>query len=306
VLDQLKKKRWDDDFEDIEDDDSIESRNTLLSKDDPQMLQDHLNTSFKQAYTALHDKISTLLETYKDNENIGQMSVYVLRILRDIRSELPKDPSLQFFGLSLVTPLHQNLAALVSADAVEGLAKSLKRKNAAGRALWEGKPELPVQSSPGTVKFLRSLSMAMANMGSDLWSPAAVRVLKARLSSELGARWSVVLEAPEKKDGDQSNGAKTDEVEANGDSVTEEADESQVASQVPDLAKRKDMLTQSLFDMFVLLEVLDVQSDVEGGWKTAENAVRTEIDLEASSRKRLQQGANEFWKRTSLLFGLLA
>ncbi len=43
VLDQLKKQRWDDDLEEIEDDLSLESRNALLSTEDPQMLQDRLN-----------------------------------------------------------------------------------------------------------------------------------------------------------------------------------------------------------------------------------------------------------------------
>ena len=60
VLDQLKNQRWDDDLEDIEDDLSLESRNTLLSSEDPNMLQDHLDSSLKSAYSDLDEHINTL------------------------------------------------------------------------------------------------------------------------------------------------------------------------------------------------------------------------------------------------------
>ncbi len=47
VIEQLKKQRWDDDLEDIEDDLSLASRNSLLSLDDPQLLQHHLISALK-------------------------------------------------------------------------------------------------------------------------------------------------------------------------------------------------------------------------------------------------------------------
>lgn len=307
VLDQLKKQRWDDDLEDIEDDASIESRNALLSRDDPQMLQEHLDASLEKAYTDLHEKISTLLETYKDSEHIGQMSTYTLRILRDIRSDLPKNASVQFFGLALISPLHRNLAALVSADSVERLLKSFHGKNVPGRSLWEGNPELPVQSSPGTFRFLHGLNMAMASMGSDLWSPAAVRVLKGYLRSELGSRWNTALEVHGDKGSGAVNGIKTNGVEASGDPETEGTDGDQVDNAAAiDPAKRKDTLTQSLFDLLFLKEALEATADGKDGLQTIRTGLQSQIDLEPSSQKRLQQSAKEFWKRTSLLFGLLA
>lgn len=306
VIDQLKRQRWDDDLEDIEDDTSIESRNGLLSKDDPQMLQDHLDSSLEKAYRDLHEKISTLLDTYKDGKDIGQVSVYILRVIRDIRDELPKNQSLQFFGLSLVYPLHQNLAALVSADALECLLKSFGRKSVPGRALWEGKPELPVQSSPMTFKFLHRLSLAMAGMGSDLWTPAAVCVLKDHLRSELGSRWNPDLHDREKAPASVIE-AKTNRAAVNGDSGTESVDKEQLGSvEAISMTKRKDALVQSLFDVLVLQEALQAKSDIQDGLHAMESSLQSHIDMESASHKRLQQGAKEFWKRTSLLFGLLA
>lgn len=305
VIDQLKNQRWDDDLEDMEDDANIESRNTILSQDDPQMLQEHLDASLKKAYTELHEKISALLETYKDSKDLGQMSVYVLRILRDIRAELPKNKALQFFGLSIVPPLHQNIAALVSANAVNRLLKPSSKKSVPGRALWEGKPELPVQSSPRTFKFLHGLNSDMAKLGSDLWSPAAVSVLKGHLRSELGSRWDTTVEVQEEEVPETVN-EKADDVVANGESQTEASDEKQLDSAKPiDSTKRKDILTQSLFDIFLLQEAFEATADTKDGLRALGDATQSQIDLEPASQKRLQQGAKEFWKRTSLLFGLL-
>jgi hypothetical protein len=303
VLDQLKKQRWDEDLENTEDDDSIESRNTLLSTDDPQMMQDHLDTSLEKAYKELHAKISTLLDASKESENIGHISVYVLRVIRDIRGELPKNPSLQFFGLSLVGPLHQNLAALISSDAIEGLLKSLARRSAPGRALWEGTPELPVQSSPGAFKFLNGVTMSMASIGSDLWTPAAVRVLKAHLRSELESRGTALLQSQ----GEMASDKKTNGAAVNGDSGTEPADkEESDDKKASKIAKQKDALIQNMFDILFLQEALQAKPDAQDGLQTIERSVKSQMDMENASYKRLQQASKEFWKKTSLLFGLLA
>lgn len=305
VLDQLKKQRWDDDLEDIEDDASIESRNALLVKDDPQMLQDHLNTSLEKAYKDLHERLSVLLDTYTDSEDRGQISVYILRTIRDIRGELPKNVSLQFFGLSLVPPLHRNLAALVSADSVEILVKSFNRKNVPGRALWEGSPELPVQASPRTFKFLHRLSLAMASIGSDLWTPAAVGVLKEQLCTELGSSWETGVNVQGEHKPGSVGEANANGVEASESSVavTAEKDDSTEAAS---MAKQKDAMIQTLFDILVLQEALQAKADTRDGLQAIEDSLKSKIDMEPSSYKRLQQGAKEFWTRTNLLFGLLA
>ncbi|KAF7944464.1 hypothetical protein EAE96_010855 [Botrytis aclada] len=304
-IDQLKKQRWDDDLEDMEDDESLESRQNLLSKEDPQMLQDHLDSSLEESFQELHTKITSLVDQHKDNTSIGKISVYILRILRDIRAELPSIPALQKFGLSVISSLHENLAGMVSGKHVLALAKSLKKKKVAGRALWEGTPELPVQPSPATFKFLRGLSTAMADAGADLWSPVAVKVLKAHLDSQIGDQWSIALKEKEEVASDGTNEPPT---EAPGTDV--EKNEGDAPAPAPvvevDEEKQKDLLKQSLFDIFVLQKALASQSDAEENkLKNLADEVEAKLDLEGREKKRVVNGAAEYWKRCSLLFGLL-
>jgi hypothetical protein len=297
LVEQLKKQRWDDDLEDIEDDLVLESRNTALSQEDPQMLQDELDTKLESAYKELHERIEQLLKIYKDDDNIGQIGIYVLRIIRDLRADLPKGSPLRSFGLSLVPALHQQVASSVSTASVEAFVKSSARTKVPGRALWEGDPELPVQPTPNTFKFLRALSTAMGSAGSDLWSTHAVKTLKLHISAELSKNWMTSLDTAtaSKVNGKSVN----DDVESeNGvkEDVKEESTEEEDKLQ-------KELLTQSLFDLLVFKEAFCTDGDILDG---VEKDIEAKIDLDTSSRKRLQHGAREYWKRTSLLFGLLA
>ncbi|KAE8446161.1 hypothetical protein EG329_012534 [Mollisiaceae sp. DMI_Dod_QoI] len=330
VIDDLKKQKWDDDLEDIEDDLSLESRSTLLSTDDPQMLQDHLDSSLKNSYKELHDRLASLLSVYEESEQCGQISVYLLRIIRDIRSELPKNAALRHFGLSLVPTLHEQLAATTYSHSVEVFVKSLRKTRVAGRTLWEGEPELPVQPSPSTFKLLYSLATAMAQIGCDLWSPAAIAVLKRHLSLELVSRWSTALK--EQNGAKDSKESKINGTTTNGDVATKEPAEEVEGVESPELDEetsgadgkesteaanvaamadvkaQADLHIQSLFDVLVLqnaFEISNSNTSPEDGLRELENALGSQTDLDAASITRLQQVAKDYWKRTSLLFGLL-
>ncbi|CAL3965717.1 unnamed protein product [Diplocarpon coronariae] len=314
ILEQLKKQRWDDDLEDIEDDLSIESRNNLLSTEDPKMLQEHLDTSLEETYRLLHDKISALLGTYEESEQIGPMSMYLLRIIRDIRSELPKNTTLQGFGLPLVPPLHQRLVIEVSTAPLQAYSTTFTRERVAGRALWEGTPELPVQPSPGTFKLLHSLSLSMARMGGDLWSPAAVRLLKGKLSAGIGQGWSeALISRVEAKvngatEGEETiSGVETNHVEdsTNGDERNEPKEEA--PTETVEVPKTDDVSIQSLFDVLLLQSAFErPDPGSEDGLITLGSTMEEKLELDAAARKRLRVSAKEYWKRTSLLFGLLA
>lgn len=327
VIEQLKKQKWDDDLEDIEDDLSLESRNTLLSTEDPQMLQDHLGSGLEKAYKELHEKIASLLSTYQDSEYSGPISVYLLRITRDIRLEMPKNTALRQFGLSLIPTLHEQLASTTSLASLEAFTKATKTGRVAGRALWEGEPELPVQPSPSTFKLLHSLATSMAKTGCDLWSPAAVIVLKRQVDSELADRWSAALkEQKESKEikvnGTTSNGDATAEEHTEGaDGVASEHSpdsnatngvetvEAPKATEVVDPDVQRDLAIQFLFDVLLLqsaFETPEPAASSENGLKKLETTLESQTDLDAASSERLQQSAKEYWKRISLLFGLLA
>lgn len=302
VIDELKKQRWDDDLEDIEDEESLESRQNLLSKKDPQMLQDHLDSSLEKAFQELHTKITTLVEQYKDSEHIGKISMYILRILRDIRAELPTNPSLQQFGLSLIPSLHESLASTVSEKPISSLAKSLKKKKVAGRALWEGTPELPIQPSPATFKFLRALSNAMADAGADLWSPIAIKTLKVHLDSQINEKWSIALS--EKMASNKTTTSSSNPPDTEKSAETEEPKnevQSPLDKEVEE-EKEKNLLKQYLFDIFVLQQALALQS-IQFGDKEKEkekgimgmkiknlsDEIELELKLEMQERKRVME-----------------
>lgn len=300
-IEQLKKQRWDDDLEDIEDDLILESRNTLLSKDDPNMLQDHLNTSLEKAYKDLHEKIASMLASY-EGEQIGSVSIYILRIIRDIRTELPKNKSLQSFGLALVPLLHERLASSTSEELIKSYSRSFFKKKVTGRSLWEGSPELPVQPSPATFKLLNGLTLAMANAGNDLWSPTAIAVLKKHLRTELARSWFGTLKDQEEKAASLTNGATT-----NGEVDPDEAKEEQSNGvEVVDPVHRREVLIQSLFDVLLLQSSFELPVAADDEFQKLGVKLEEQVDLESTSRKRLQQAAKDYWKRTVLLFGLLA
>lgn len=308
VIESLKKQRWDDDLDDIEDDLSIESRNISLSKEDPKMLQDHLNSSLEKAYIDLQEKITTLLATYEESENVGQISVYLIRVLREIRSDIPKDSSSRGFGLRLVPSLHKTLGVIASEDVVERFARSLTREKLVGRSLWEGDPELPIQPSPKIFKVLRGLSEAMADFGGDLWSPAAVASLKQHLRTVLSESWATALKTTAKENPNKINGTKPNGAAVNGESETSQIPESNEtpSPEVNDEEKQKDILIQSLFDVFVLQNSFESAKDTEDELITLGKFVELQVELDSASNKRLQHSAKEYWRRSNLLFGLLA
>lgn len=318
VIEALKQQRWDDDddIENLDDDDSLEDKNTLLSKDDPEMLLQHLETSLKASFEDLEERLATILATYQGSEHIGTISIFVLRILREIRAQLPQKPDLTSFGISLIPDLHKTLAERVSATAT---AKSKylipKKKNLLGRALWEGSPELPVQPSPATFRLLQSLAVSMDEAGSDLWSPTAIKALKHRVCTTVVGKWMTLLEASSPANTDHAKGSEKAHVVPNGNAEqADNADENiatsdsrKPAEPKPDTRGQKDLFIQSLFDFLVLKQCLLVPDTAQDEHlEKLEEHLRSRLDLPAVSSERLQQGVREYWKRTNLLFGLLS
>jgi hypothetical protein len=318
-IDQLRTQRWDDDIDSLEDDETLENRNTLLSKDDPHMLQDHMDTCLEQAYKVLHQKITTLLTTHKDTEHAGPIAIFILRVLRAIRAALPKRPDLKSFGLSIIPDLHSTLVTSVSSISLLSFTTSITaRKRVVGRALWEGTPELPVHPSPAAFKFLHSLTSSMTSAGSDLWSPAAVSVLKLHLRETLGEEWNMVLDSLHKEEEIQANGHKSEDTEEKPNGTEAEASQdAQVdgnlkADEVDQKIRYQEILIQSLFDIYLLHNALYLPSSQTGidtsaddGLLKLEESLKSRIDLADSSVQRVKRGAQECWKRTGLLFGLL-
>ncbi|KAI1202539.1 hypothetical protein F5X97DRAFT_213148 [Nemania serpens] len=307
LVEQLKRQRWDNDEDEIEDEEVIEERQDLLSKDDPQLLHTRLNESLQKAFKDLDGQLTMLWQGRKDSLESGHIAMYILRIVRDIRSRLPQLEGIKSFGLDNVPSLHEKLAAHVSVSPLEEFTlTTLTQKRVAGRALWEGEPALPTQPSPSTFKLLRNLTMSMGNSGVDLWTLAAVKTLKRVFSQQLVDVWRKELVAPD-PDADEAETAPKTDGDGDGEPSTDTDDKSNAEEAERPPERSKDVFVQWLFDVHLLqhyLSIGDGESDKAMSDLASEILEKTGLDAEAENR--LAKASQEYWKRTSLLFGLLA
>lgn len=321
VLSTLRRQRWDDDLSssllDEDDDDTLADRHRLLSTVDPDTLESHLAHSLTTAFTTLDTQITSLWQTHRDDE--GQVAMYLLRILRDIRAHLPDAAppsikSLKSFGVACVPSLHDAVAEAVADSPLRAFATGpLARRTVVGRSLWEGRdPELPSSPSPGVFRFLRDLCVAMGEgAGGDLWSPRAVGVLKGRVGGELGRVWGeAVVDAAavgeeEEKGEEKGEKEKKEEKKDKEENEEENEEEDEVLAKEERVQQRRDLFVQWLFDVAYLRCCLDSPSS--GKLAELEDVVYEKSGLESTAaRERVAKGVQEYWKRTSLLFGLLA
>ncbi|TFB01998.1 hypothetical protein CCMA1212_006031 [Trichoderma ghanense] len=196
VVGQLEKQRWDNDFDEIEDEETLEARQQLLSKDDPKMLQQKLDISLDASFEALEKELQQLWDGKSEAGSSSAIAMYLIRVLRDIRRQLPQRESIKDFGLSMVPALHQAIVVSVSESPVdEFVSDGLSGRIAVGRPLWDGDPALPNQPSPETFRFLHSLLLSLSDAGVDLWTAAAMTALKKHVSRRLCEAWNQELES---------------------------------------------------------------------------------------------------------------
>ncbi|KAI0603149.1 hypothetical protein F4775DRAFT_15190 [Biscogniauxia sp. FL1348] len=311
LVDQLKRQRWDNDVDEIEDEDILEARQKLLSHDDPQLLYERLNVTLEKSFKDLDQQLGALWQGRKDTPDSGQIAMYILRVLRDVRDQLPKLDGIKSFGLANVPSLHERLAAHISISPLEEFSSAtLTRKHVAGRALWEGEPALPTHPSPGAFRLLQNLIESMGNAGLDLWTPAAVRQLKQVFGKQLVDVWRKELEAgaveaEEPIEESTSVPAKADEGES---SEAANDDNKMEASKDPtnDVGRSRDVYIQWLYDIHLMQECFSTQGDAKEVLEALAREVLAKTELADDAEERLTKASREYWKRTSLLFGLLA
>ncbi|KAK5627906.1 hypothetical protein RRF57_003621 [Xylaria bambusicola] len=305
LVGQLKRQRWDNDVDEIEDEETIEVRQDLLSKDDPQLLHTRLNETLIKAFQDLDEQLTTLWQGRKDGLDNGQIAAYILRILRDIRRRLPKLEGVQSFGLDNVPSLHEKLAMHVSVAPLEEFtATTLTQKRVVGRALWEGEPALPIQPFPSTFKLLRNVTTSMGSFGVDLWTPASVKTLKRVFSQQLAEIWHKELVAPVPNLNETESATKVDG-DAEGEAPTEDEDTANETSEESS-ERSKDVFIQWLFDVNLLRLYLDNgDSGSEKVMKDLAAEVLEKTGLDSPAELRIEKASQEYWKRTSLLFSLL-
>lgn len=328
----LRKQRWDNDADEIEDEETIEQRQQILSSEDPQTLQDQLSKSLETAFRELDEQVSGLWKSQQaDDQKRGHVAMYLARVLRDVRSRLPDEvKTAKTLGASLIPQLHEVIVKTVVAAPLEDFTKkALARTSVVGRSLWEGEdPALPSMPSAGVFTLLRALVASMGDAGLDLWSPTAVVALKSYLRGQLREAWleaanqhnssegkleekksaeSAEEEKPERSEGadadEEDEGAKGDEEKAASTEDDQAADKTHVSAE-----QRKELFTQWLYDVLFLQGSLGSANGAsKDELKDLEDAMYKQTELaNDAARKQMSKSAQEYWKRTSLLFGLLA
>ncbi|KAG9658176.1 hypothetical protein KCU64_g4689, partial [Aureobasidium melanogenum] len=304
--------RWNDDLDlDIEDDFEIDSPQDLLAREDPDELQKLLASekakSLKNAYESI--------QSYVEEEG---RTVRSLRLLR----ELAHQASLGETQLSASKPppsLVQKLHVMLAEQVLE---KSQGQNKATAKlfvprphtALWEGSPPLPVQPSPTCFRYLHEMCRAMKDVGGDLWTPPAVSLLKNRLQKTVLKSLNDNL-----LNTSNTNGAATTTDSPNGDSevipaekiegdLTKNEDETATTTLSNPADQRGPKLIQAIFDLLYLEKILSVSkpSTKTPGFDDAIEDIRPKSGLEDASLERLRKSSGDYYKRTYLLFGLLA
>ncbi|PHH62697.1 hypothetical protein CDD81_6766 [Ophiocordyceps australis] len=196
---QLSQQRWENDVDEVEEEEVIVQRQQRLSKDDPHLLTAKLDACIDDGFVQLGAQIDALWHEHAAAAASGAMAMYLVRVLRDIRSQLPRElgSSLSRFGLASVPALHSRIVAHLCTEPLAAFAAALRddgqERRVQGRVLWEGDAALPNQPSPTLFALLHALSSAMAQAGSDLWTRAAVATLKRHVCAQVCCAWEEQL-----------------------------------------------------------------------------------------------------------------
>jgi hypothetical protein len=337
IVKSMKEARWDDTFADDvgeeSDDDLGDSKQTLLSDDDPKLLEECTQEALREAMQNLRKSFSMITKDSKEKNGSDtiQKAIFILRVIREIGDRIPRlrlqdkaTPLTSPFTPDILEPLHSALASHVVRPTLEAyntaLANSLKGKSNS-HTLWEGHPPLPSQPSPSAFRFLRELHNNMKAVGSDLWAPGSVSVMKTRLASEVAGLVEQHADTiktqgqgspadSEKRDepneaGNKENGEEKEDKEKEEETKITNETAAVVEPDTLSSELKAQRLKQLLFD------VLFVQRFVEPAARDEESGVglRKKMDLrdvDDAAMNRLKRSAAEYAKKTYLLFALLA
>ncbi|RAR02699.1 para-aminobenzoate synthase component 1 [Stemphylium lycopersici] len=346
IVKSMKEARWDDTFADDvgddSDDDLGDSKQTLLSDDDPKLLEEATQEALKEAMQNLGRSFSMITKNAKggDAGTSIQKATFMLRVIREIGDRIPRlrlqdkaTPLASPFTSDILQPLHQALASYAAQPTLDLYKKSLSnslRMKTNNHILWEGQPPLPSQPSPSAFRFLRELNKRMTTIGSDIWAPDSVAVIKSQVAGEVirlveehanaistckqnAVKGAEKLEGKkeeeeveEKKEVDKE--MEGDEGEQKEEGGEEEGKKSEDNEALNFAASSSEVKAQKLKQL--LFDVLYIRRFVETGGEdekiTALSRKMALDDLDEAGMNRLRKNAVEYVKKTYLLFALLA
>jgi hypothetical protein len=302
LIEELRQARWEDDLGEEEDEDISVDPAALLNEDDPRFLYQEQKSAVAQAFVNLQSSFRSATGVFGSSYK-SDKAAFLLRVIRDLRREVPTDV-LQDEDIDFASDVVPGLQDILATDVVTRVAplKMQAAHHLPGRTLWEGKPELPVQPLPFTFQFLRRLTETMEESGTDLWNPCSVRVLKEKLNQATSDSFLAELEGLQNPN--RRHEKEVVNSQPNGE-TDNEPDESQPDNS-PIGNDLRDLKIQLLLDAFYLREALSVEAGETDALKAVIDKLRNEIEESSEIIETLQKAANEYWKRTELLFGLLA
>ena len=345
VIQRMQAKKWADDIDEMNDEEDVsEDIQTLLSEDDPRLLQETLNDALKENFQNFYNMMQThtkeLQRDRRDGIDAGSISSFLLRVMREIAHQLPSsypDPEYKHgFIATLQTQISTTVLQQPISRFEKRASKSWRQNHLQIRILWEGEPKLPVLPSPYAFRLLHDVMRSMIVFGADIWTPQAMKVLKRQLREVLAP---ILISLPDagrsqvnglKSSSSTNNGVAQDpngpEGESNLISTTEEHDapndddedleeartrkthsESPRVSEEPSEEVLQDMKTQRLFDTLYLRNAFGSgDSDVENAVDDTQQAIVSSLSLADREVNRMKKDAGTYWKRTELLFALLA
>jgi hypothetical protein len=317
IVKSMKETRWDDTFaDDVDDSDDelgLDSKQSLLSDDDPRLLEEVTQEALGDALESLGKSfaqiVSKLTSGHERSSSVPQ-TIFVLRVVREIGDRIPRlrlqdkyTPPPSPFTSDALRPLHTALARQIIHPTVEAYEKSLTtagKSRSRSHILWEGNPALPVQPSPSAFRFLQTLVRNMGAHGSDLWAPDGVSVLKILTSAEVSKIWQKNFEAISKPEPELEIVQELQDSEdpAESEAETKDPPSTKPAPYVEEA--RNEKLKQFLFDVLYIQRYLGASAGdlVDGLYEAAE--------IDDGLKTRLNRNAAEYGRKTYLLFALLA
>ncbi|KAF2213106.1 hypothetical protein CERZMDRAFT_39609 [Cercospora zeae-maydis SCOH1-5] len=294
----MRSTKWDNDV-DLDLDDLMEDEplQVMLSTRDPQQLERKLHDATS---VSLQNMFTTIEKSFESDTD----PALLIRLLREVEdrrrglTDLVEDVESIKPNRAFIAALHQQIATTIIADHVDRFTKGLQRPLRVATTLWDGTPPLPVQPSPTTFGLLKNLHEDMSTFGKDIWSPAAVQTLKKCLTESLRNKLNL-------SEIDESIGSPLTNGHARQEQSAGETDSGGSEDLTP-RSKSKDRLMQLVFDVQYLQRVLYVGTGEDDRLGKVVQELEGRTDLELDARERLEKSANDYWRRTCLLFGLLA
>jgi hypothetical protein len=330
IVKSMKETRWDDPFADDVDLDGSDSedgfgdnsKQTLLSGDDPRLVEEVTQEALADALTSLGKAfakiVQDLAEREGDDERGGmvQKAIFVLRTIREVGDRIPRlrinektTPPPSPFTTQALRPLHRALAAHAIQPSIDGYKKSLKGNSKSvskSHILWEGNPALPAQPSPSAFRFLQRLENSMGGCGADLWAPEAVGALKQLAQEEVVRVWKEELDAIKEEKETVKEVSVEPAEEGEEAAVDKDAGDAEKQDVKPDAEDiRQQHLKQFSFDVLYIQRYLSTTStpfDTDSLVKTAGDAA----GVDEGMNTRLKKSAGDYARKTYLLFALLA